>query len=188
MPGLTSRSQLALAENARQHGEWRREGVPEVAGVRVGARIQEQARRTKHGRLGDRWIVAGIGQVVQRLPPVGTSLPAGRRGIALEDTAQRRNVTGYRRHIDVPLADLGVLGQQRSPFDPLGRTDVFVAEASQAQEPVGEIAGFAGRPAGREAAVSLDDLDVTLEARPTGKAVASRDNQLGGAKAERLAR
>ena len=44
MPGLPDRAELALAEGAGEHGERGRQAVPQVAGVGVGARVEQQPR------------------------------------------------------------------------------------------------------------------------------------------------
>jgi hypothetical protein len=53
MPRLPDRAELPLAEDAGQHGKRRRQAVPQVPGVRVGAVTEQHPGGAEHGALLD---------------------------------------------------------------------------------------------------------------------------------------
>jgi hypothetical protein len=85
--------------------------------------------------------VPGIGEVVQRLCPVGPALSAGGGWGGREDGAQRRDVGGRRRGVDVFLGDAGALGEEPAGLGPALRLVIGVPQAGEAQECVRQVAG-----------------------------------------------
>jgi hypothetical protein len=93
MPRLAHRAELTLAEDAGQQGKRSRQAVPEVAGVRIRAGLEQHPDGAEHGRLSDGGVVAGVGQVKQGAGS-GTGRPAwpprrGRRPGARPAAARR---------------------------------------------------------------------------------------------------
>jgi hypothetical protein len=160
VPRLTHWTELTLAEDAGQYGKRSRQAVPEVTGVRVGAGLEQEPGGAEHGSLADTGIVAGVGQVEQRLPPVRAARPASRTRIAGQVRGEPGLVRGGRRGVDAELGDLRVPGEDLAGLGPAFRLVVFVAQAGQGQEPVGRAGrGGIGHPGGKPA-VALDHLDV----------------------------
>ena len=185
VPGLPLRAALALAERAGQHGERRAQAVPQVAGVRIGARGQQEAGRGQHRIAADVRVVPGVGQVKQRLPPVRAALAPGRAGISGQDPGQLGGVRRRRGGRRAAAGQLRVVAQQLPGLAPLTGTGGLVGDAGQAQELVGPALRARGRvQAPREAAVALHRLDVPAEPGPAGEAVAPGRDQLGGAERE----
>ena len=76
-------------------------------------------------------------------------------------------------------------GEQAAPFGPALWLVVGVVQADQAEEFIGQADGAGVRHAVGEAAVTLDDFDVPLEAGPAGKAVPACHYELRGVQRER---
>jgi hypothetical protein len=81
MTRLTHRAELALAEDAGQHGERGRQAVPQVAGVRIRSGLEQHPGAGERGGLADGGVVTGVGQVEQRLAAERAARP-GRRAAA----------------------------------------------------------------------------------------------------------
>ena len=85
VPGLADRAQFPLAERPGQHRERGGQAVPEVAGVRISAGVQQEPCGSQDGILTDLRVVPGVGQVEQRLPPERAALAAGLARIGGQD-------------------------------------------------------------------------------------------------------
>ena len=128
--------------------------MPEVAGVRVGARVQQQPGRGQDGALVDLRVVPGVGQVEQRRPAERAALAAGGGGVGGQDAPQRLGVGRRGGRVDAVPGDLGVLGEQTAPLGPAFRLVIFVVQAHQAEELIGQAGGAVARHAVGEAAVA----------------------------------
>jgi hypothetical protein len=178
---LAPRAQLALAEHAGQDGERGGQAVPQVAGVRVGARVEQQPGAGEHGVRADGGVVAGVGQVEQRLAAERAARPGGAPRVRGQVRAQPGHVRRRGRGADAGPRDLRIAGEDLTGLRPPLRLVVFVGEAAEAEELTGR--AVRRHPSG-EAAVPLDDFDVTAQPGPAREVIPAGHDELGRAQRE----
>ena len=170
VPGLDDRPALAFAEHAGEHGERRRQPVPEVAGVRIGPGVEQPAGRREHGVGGDLRIVArrrrGRTSGSHRYGPPSRR---ARRGSAASRRSQRGRVGHGGGDVQTSSPTIsGCPASSSARLGPRARSAVVVvvAQAGETQERGRPDPPVRTRPCGREPAVARDDLDVALQAGP----------------------
>jgi hypothetical protein len=190
MTRLTHRAELALAEDAGQHGERGRQAVPQVAGVRIRSGLEQHPGAGERGGLADGGVVTGVGQMGTAARS-GTGRPAwsprrGRRPGARPAAAGRppRRVGRHGGGVHAEPGDLRVAQQDLVRLRPASWLVILVVQAGQAKELVGRLVRSAGHHPLREPAVPLDDLDVPAQPGPARQVVAPGHDQLGGTQRE----
>ena len=122
VPRLPTRALLALAEHAGQHGERGGQPEPQVAGVRVGAGVQQQPRAAQEPFGGFvRAECPGVGQVHQRRPPVRSGLRVRRSPVGGQVQPDRVRVGRGGRggdRVGDEIRVLGRAGRGRPPSGP----------------------------------------------------------------------
>ncbi len=161
------------------------QAVPQVAGVRIAAVLQQRAGRAERGFRADPRIVPGAREVQQRLPSVRAALAAGQRWIGRDLRPDRCLVPGGGRDVDAGAGQVGVGGQHPGRSVPAG--GLVVAAEAQA----GERKEFIRRSGGLvdlvgEPAVPLDHLQVLLQPRPGGEPVVPGDYELRAGQRDRV--
>ncbi len=185
MRRLPVRAQLTLPEHPGQYGERFGQPPPQVTGVGVATRRQQQPGAGQRGLQADVRVVPGVGQVVQRLGPVRAVLPPGRVRVGGQDGPQSRPVRRRRGRVHVARGQFRVRRQQRpGPAPPLGLV-ILVPEASQPQKLITQRPTRLTRLSsptglgGRDAGVALEGLDVPLEPGPAAEPVPAAHHQPG---------
>ncbi len=182
MAGLRHRAALARAEHAGQHGERGGQPVPEVAVVGVGAGVEQRPGGPQHGVERHVGVVAGVGEVEQRRPPVGAAVRPRLRGVGREPPADLVGVGDGGRREDVGPRHLGTGGQQPAGTGVALGVVLAVGEAGQPQElrrrvvQLADGVGLAGQ--------LVEQLEVAHQPRPAGEAVVPGDDRLRGGERE----
>jgi hypothetical protein len=132
MARLAHRAELALAEDAGQHGERGRQAVPQVAGVRVGTVVEQQAGGPDGRLRADAGIVPGVREIQQRLPLERAALGRGQRRILGQQNAESIDIGCCRRRVHRGCGELRMRGEQLGGALPAGR--VVVVAVTQARQ------------------------------------------------------
>ncbi len=180
VPGLVDRV-LTFTESSGQRGE-RVGSLPEVAGVGVGTAGQQKPRYLQRGVAGGGAVQAGIGEVEQRLPVVGSARSAGLPWVIRQQGRGGRDVPDGGHGMDAGGGDVRVGGEQLARPLPPGRVVTAVGQAGQPEELLGASA-FGGHRAAsrrtvRRAPVLGNDFHVAAQLRPAAEAVLAGDHQL----------
>lgn len=155
---------------------------PQVAGVRVGAGIQQEPGHLQRRVARVAAVHAGVGQIEDRLPPVWTALLAGLVGFDGQQLARRRDVADGGGGVDGGGRQVWVLLEQGPGTLASGGVVAAVGQARKPKElvdqrRVGE-SGFADGLAVRVAGQAADGLDVAGQLRPGREPVGPRQRQL----------
>ena len=173
---------LAAAKRPGQRGERRAEALPQVAGVRVRAVVEQYARRRQRVPSGSGGAEARVGEIQERLPAVGAALPVRCLPIAIEQLAGGGRLADRGNRVNRRGRELGMACEELPRPSPAPGVVVAVVETCQAEEFVDErvLAGvrLADRLRGRRARVALRELDVGLQLRPARKVERTRDDEL----------
>jgi len=182
VPRLSDRPKLALAEDAGEHGERRRQAMPQIAGVRVGARVKQQPGHLQRRLKGDQRVVPSVSEIAQGLPLERSALTAGGGRIRGQNAAQLADRGGRGGDVDIPRDDARFAFEETRRLLPPRRPIVGgIVQAGQPQERVG---GAVRRHPIGEPAVPGEHLDVPLQPGPAREPVAPRDHQLSRAQRE----
>ncbi len=168
---------LATAQRTGQRGEGRGQAVPQIAGVRVGAVIEQHAGSPDDRVRADVGLVPGVREIQDRLPSERPSLGGGQRRIRGQQGGKRVHVGRGRGRVHRGAGESRVRGEQCGGAPPAGRVVVLAVPQTGQQQ---ELVRVRGRRLDlvRGTAVVLDDLDVPLERGPRRETVAAGDDQL----------
>ena len=168
---------LPAAERSCQRGERGGQTLPQIAGVGVGAGLEQQvdAREARPVRrvVGD----PGVAGVEQRWPVIRTASPVGGGGILDQELSQVDARSGRGGGVEVGPGQLGLLGQERGrrldPFPTVGP----VGQTGQPEQLLGRVGSL--RQPVRVAPPGLDHPQVRTQLRPAGEVVRPGHRQLG---------
>ncbi len=164
---------LAAAERSGQRGERWAEPLPQVAGIRVGAVVEQHTRSLECVAPRSGGTNPGVGEIEQRLPVERAALPVCRLGVAGEQIARGGRVADRGDRMNRRGRELGVGGEELPRLRPPRGVVVAVVQARQAEELVDSsvVVGdrLADRLVGRRARVPLGELDVRLQLAPSSE-------------------
>ena len=171
-------SALALAEHAGEQREQGRLAVPQVALVRVRARIEQQPGGADGIPAAD----ARVGQVGERPPAVRAAAAAGQARVAAEQAGDDVRPGRGGGRPDVVVDEVRVRGEERSRRGPAVRSvGARVRQAREPAEPGGH--RLVGSSVGVQVCAARG-VEVVTQPRPAREAVLAGDGELGGAQPE----